>query len=119
MNEPTKVTVTLQLGGTENVDVKQITVSQFQAAFRAYESEDEMRLVELSTGQHPKWCDTLSVESYEELVRVMNAVNASGFFAYAVRLSANRAARQAMADIIKSGGLSGLSSSRTSPSGRA
>lgn len=93
-----EVQVSLQLGGTESVAVNQITVSQFPSAYAAYEAEDEMRLVEIACGRPPRWCDTVAVESYGELVGALYEVNGAGFFAYAGRRSAMRAARATVAD---------------------
>lgn len=107
-----EVTVSLQLGGTETVNVNQITVSQFPAAYSAYESEDEMRLVEIACGRPPRWCDTVAVESYSELVAALYDVNSTGFFGYAGRRSAMRAVKAEVANKMR-GGSPGSTTSRT------
>lgn len=105
-------TVQLQLGGTETVTVNQITVAQFPAAYAAYELEDEMRLVEIACSRPPRWCDTVAVDSYAELVGALYDVNGTGFFAYAGRRSAMRAARATVADRMR-GASGGSTTSRT------
>lgn len=112
-SQGSQVQVTLQLGGTDSVLVQQLTVAQFPAAFEAHAREDEMRLVELSCGRPPRWCDTLTVDSYNELVSQLYAVNATGFFAYATRRMMARAASQAVLEQIKSAS-GGSNSSRNS-----
>lgn len=110
MTTPRIVTVTLQLGGTEDVEVKQLTVSQFPQAFDAYEREDEQRLVEMACGRPPRWCDTVSVDSYGDLVSALYETNATGFFAYAGRRSIQRASRLAVVEQIRTASVGSISS---------
>lgn len=93
MIEPRTIKVTFEGGASEEVKVQPLKVAQYPTAFSAYEQEDELRLVELSTGMHLGWAKTLTAESYGEVVVAMYEVNGSGFFAYAGRRSMLRAAR--------------------------
>jgi hypothetical protein len=85
MIEPKQITVSFELGEPQAVTVRPLKVSQFPSAFQAFDAEDELRLVELSTGMHAGWAATVSVDSYGELVNAMLEVNGTGFFAYAGR----------------------------------
>lgn len=81
--------------------MREIKVSQFPMAFAAHDTEDEARLVEITTGRHPGWASLLSVESYNELVSALYEVNATGFFAYAGRRTASRAVKAAFAEQVR------------------
>lgn len=93
MTEPRTINATFEGGTSEAVTVKPLKVAQFPAAFTAYEQEDELRLVELSTGMHTGWAKTLTVESYGEIVAAVYEVNGSGFFGYAGRRAMLRSTR--------------------------
>lgn len=98
------ITVDAQLesGGSESVEVKPLRVSQFPRAFELHDREDEAGLVELTTGRHPGWASLLSIDSYNDLVAALYTVNASGFFAYAGRRTANRVIKVAFAEQFRS-----------------
>lgn len=93
MTEPRIIKATFEGGASEDIKVSPLKVAQFPSAFSAYEQEDELRLVELSTGMHPGWAKTLTVESYGEIVAAVYEVNGSGFFGYAGRRAMLRSTR--------------------------
>lgn len=117
MIEPRTIKVTFESGATEDIKVSPLKVAQFQTAFAAYEQEDELRLVELSTGTPPGWAKTLTLESYSEVVVAMYELNGPGFFAHAGRRSMLRSARNKMPGQMSSES-TGANSSPTSARGQ-
>jgi len=118
MIEPRTIKATFEGGASEDIKVSPLKVSQFPTAFSAYEQEDELRLVELSTGMHPGWAKTLTVDSYNEIVSAVYEVNGSGFFGYAGRRSMLRSARSKTPGQML-GELAGQNTSPTSGRGQA
>lgn len=93
MTEPKTIKATFEGGASEDIKVSPLKVAQFPSAFQAFEQEDELRLVELSTGMHPGWAKTLTVDSYTEIVAAVYEVNGPGFFGYAGRRAVLRSTR--------------------------
>lgn len=84
----TNITVTLLDGTVSTVRVKQITVGNYEEAFKHFSNELEM--VKFATGLTQFELAQVTPESYEVLVEGIGAVNERGFFSYAHR----RAARE-------------------------
>lgn len=110
MSESRTIKATFEGGASEQVKVSPLKVAQFPSAFEAFEKEDELRLVELSTGMHPGWAKTLTVDSYTEIVTAVYEVNGSGFFGYAGRRAMFRSTRN-----VTPGQLRGESIGSTTP----
>lgn len=117
MTEPKTIKATFEGGASEDIKVSPLKVAQFPSAFEAFEKEDELRLVELSTGMHPGWAKTLTVDSYTEIVAAVYEVNGSGFFGYAGRRAVLRSTRHAASGQAR-GESAGLSTSPTSQRGQ-
>ncbi len=74
---------TFEDGKTDTVRVHQLRLSQYEAAFAKFDNEFE--LLGLVCGHDAKWAMTLMPESYEDLLKAAQEVNAKGFFVYAER----------------------------------
>lgn len=79
-----KITVTVDdTGASEEVVVRQLPVKDYQKAIAVADKEIELAAVVVA--KPVAWVESLTPESYEELVVAMNEVNAKGFFTFAAR----------------------------------
>ncbi len=92
LNKSISVSIILDDGTTSTVEVRQLPVKEYEAAFLL--NDDELGLTAKFCGKIKDWIYTVSPESYESLVATSKEVNAA-FFGYATRRYQEQTARLA------------------------
>jgi hypothetical protein len=118
----TPLTLPTDAGAELHLTIRSLKVREYPAAFAAFEREEEWRLmtycaVEASPPLAPDWPLTLTPESYERAVAVMEQENPA-FFGWCVRRTRNRALRDPLAVARVEMSLANGNGGSTSPSSR-
>ena len=120
------VKVILLDGSEAEFKVRQLTLGEYPKAKRFVDADDEIGLTAFICGHDAAWANNLLPESYEELHRIAEEVNAKGFFVWLPRQQQREATKQQAAlqlvanwspDQLKEAVKAGLQMQSTSPTG--
>lgn len=120
------VKVILLDGSEAELKVRQLNIGDYAKAKRFVDADDEIGLTAFICGHDAAWANNLQPESYEELYRLAEEVNAKGFFGWLPRqlrreVTKQQAALQLVAnwspEQLKEAMKAGMQMQSTSPTG--